>query len=294
VEYADGRLAVEELRFLVVHSSQLAQHAAVAYTTAQAKEAERIAEHIQRVEARWFACAADAEAAFTDYEGRGQGRRGRKPRLWRYHTLHYRVEAVTSPKKRPRRGRPPKAETAQVEVHYRLVVHAEALIPSEDASGWTVLATTMPPEECTDAELLQVYQAQHVTVEPGFRWIKHPAAISPVWLEKPARIAALAMLTVVELLVYAVIQRQVRLYLRDHDRQIPGNKGLTATPTAAMVFALLTPVMLVHFAMDNITSLQVHGVQDYHLIVCDAVGIDQAWYQGAATGQNSLPWTTPP
>jgi hypothetical protein len=43
----------------------------------------------------------------------------------------------------------------------------------------------------------------------------------------------LALLTVVGLLVYAVIQRQVRLSLRDHDRQIPGNKGLTATPTAA-------------------------------------------------------------
>jgi transposase len=294
VEYTDGRLAVEALRFLVIHSSQLAQQATVAYTAAQAKETERIAEHIQRVEARWFACVADAEAAITDYAGRGQGRRGRKPRLWRYHTLHYRVEAVTAPKKRPRRGRPPKAEASQVEVRYRLVVHAEALIPSEDASGWTVLATTVPPEECPDAELLQAYQAQHVTVEPGFRWIKNPAAISPVWLEKPERIAALAMLTVVGLLVYAVIQRQVRRYLRDHERQIPGNKGLTATPTAAVVFALFTPVMLVQFARDNRASLQVHGVQDYHLMVCDAVGIDQAWYQGVATGQNSRPWTIPP
>src|SRR3989454_3027981 len=91
VEYADGRLAVEAIRFLVVHSSQLAQQAAVAYTAAQAKEAERITEHIRRVEARWFACAADAEAAIADYEGRGQGRRGRKPRPWRYHGLHSQV-----------------------------------------------------------------------------------------------------------------------------------------------------------------------------------------------------------
>ena len=59
----------------------------------------------------------------------------------------------------------------------------------------------------------------------GFRWIKNPAAISPVWLEKPERIAALAMLTVLGLLVYGVIQRQVRLYLRTHDQQIPGNKA---------------------------------------------------------------------
>jgi len=294
VEYADGRLDVAEIRFLVVHSSQLAHQAAVAYAAAQAKDAAHLAAHIQHVEARWFACAADAEAAIAEYEGRGQGRRGRKPRPWRYHVLHYRVEAVTVPQKRTRRGRPPQAEAPQVEVRYRLVVHPEALVPSEDAHGWTVLATTVPPEVCTDTELLQAYQEQHITVEPGFRWIKNPAAISPVWLEKPERIAALAMLTVVGLLVYAVIQRQVRLYLRAHDQHVPGNKGPTATPTAAVVFALFTPVMLVQFAVDNIPYLQAQGIQDYHRIICDAVGIDQAWYQGMTPRQNSPPWTTPP
>jgi transposase len=294
VEDADGRLDLAELRFLVVHSSQLADQSAVAYAAAQAKEAERLAEHIRRVEARWFACAADAEAAIADYEGRGQGRRGRPPHPWRYHALHYRVEAVSVPKNRTRRGRPPKTEGLQVEVRYRLAVHREALVPAEGTYGWTVLATTVPPEVCTDTAILQAYQEQHITVEPGFRWIKNPAAISPVWLEKPERIAALAMLTVVGLLVYAVIQRQVRLYLREHERHIPGNKGLTATPTAAVVFALFTPVMLVYATVDNSPSLQVHGVQDYHRLICDAVGIAQTWYQGGTTGQNSLLRTTPP
>jgi transposase len=294
VEYTDGRLDMAEIRFLVVHSSQLAHQMAVAYAAAQAKEAERIAEHVQHVEARWFACAADAEEAIADYEGRGQGRRGRKPHPWRYHALHYRVEAVNVPKKRTRRGRPPKAEVPQVEVRYRLVAHCEALVPSEDAYGWTVLATTLRPEVCTDTEMLQAYQEQHVTVEPGFRWIKNPAAISPVWLEKPERIAALAMLTVVGLLVYAVIQRQVRLYLRDHERHIPGNKGPTATPTAAVVFALFRPVTLVHFAVDNAPILEVHGIQEHHRIVCEAVGIDHAWYQGVTAEQNSRLSATPP
>jgi len=200
VEYADGRLAVAELRFLVVHSSPLAHQAAGAYAAAQAKEAERVTEHVQPVEAQWFACAADAEAAIAEYDGRGQGRRGRKPRPWRYQVLHYRVEAVNVPKKRTRRGRPPKAAAPQVEVRYRRVVPPEALVPSEDAHGWTVLATTMPPEGCTDAEMRQAYQEQHSTVEPGCRWIKHPAAIRPVWLEKPERMAAFARLTVVGLL----------------------------------------------------------------------------------------------
>src|SRR5207237_9004948 len=48
--------------------------------------------------------------------------------------------------------------------------------------------------------------------------------------EQPERIVALAMLTVVGLLVYSLTQRQVRLYLRVQDQQVPGNKGATAPP----------------------------------------------------------------
>jgi hypothetical protein len=72
------------------------------------------------------------------------------------------------------------------------------------------------------------------------------------------------------------------------------NGTSATTPTAAVVFALFAPVLLGQFALDNRTSLQPHGVQDHHLIVCEAVGIDPVWYQGAATGQNSLSRTTPP
>jgi hypothetical protein len=115
-------------------------------------------------------------------------------------------------------------------------------------------------------------------VEPGFRWIKNPAAISPVWLEKPERIAALAMLTVLGLLVYSIIQRQVRLSLRTHDQQLPGNKGLTATPTAAVVLALFTQVALVQLWMDDQEVTQLSGVHPHHLLVCEALGLDTSWY----------------
>lgn len=294
VEYSEGRVGLEALRFLVVHSSQLAHQSASAYSAAQAQEAVHVAAHSQRVAARWFACAPDAEAAIAEYEGRGRGRGGRTPQPWRYHTLHYRVEAVPQRQKRTRRGRPPQTEVPQDIVRYRLVVESQACTPPPETYGWTVLATTVGAEVCSDTALLQAYQEQHITVEPGFRWIKNPAAISPVWLEKPERIAALAMLTVVGLLVYTVIQRQVRLYLRDHNQQLPGNKGLTAIPTAAVVFALFAPVMLVQFVVDQQPSVQVHGIQAYHLTVCDAVGIDHAWYQTPATWQNSLMRPTPP
>jgi hypothetical protein len=166
-----------------------------------------------------------------------------------------------------------------MEAGYHLVAEAEALDNPEEDNGWTVLATTVSAKVCTDAEILQAYQEQHTTVDPGFRWLKNPAAISPVWLEKPERIAALAMLTVIGLLVYSIIQRQVRLYLRTHDQQLPGNKGMTAIPTAAVVLALFAPVALVHFWIGEHEVGQIAGVQPHPLLICDALGVDHSWYE---------------
>jgi hypothetical protein len=125
------------------------------------------------------------------------------------------------------------------------VVAREALANSEEDNGWMVLATTVRAEVGSDTDILQAYQEHNTTVEPGCRWSKHPAAISPVWLEKPARIAALARLTGIGLLVDSIIQRQVRHSLRTPDQQLPGNTGTTATPTAAVVLALFAQVALI-------------------------------------------------
>ena len=160
-----------------------------------------------------------------------------------------------------------------------MVVEVETLANPEEDHGWTVLATTVSSEVSTDAEILQAYQEQHTTVEPGFRWIKNPAAIAPVWLEKPERIAALAMLTIVGLLVYSVIQRQVRLSLRTHAQQLPGNKGLTAIPTAAVVLALFSQVALVQLRIKEHEVVQIAGVEPHPLLICDALGLDHAWYE---------------
>src|SRR5262245_10573228 len=95
VEYSDGRVVTEALRFVVVHSSQLAQQQTQSYAAAQVKEAAAVAAHVQHVHARWFACEADAEAASAEYAHQGPGRRGRRPQGWRYHDVRYRVVADT-------------------------------------------------------------------------------------------------------------------------------------------------------------------------------------------------------
>jgi hypothetical protein len=66
VEDSAGRVTQAEVRFLVVHSSQLAQQHTQTYASAQEKEAEALTDHVQRGHARWFACEADAAAAIAE------------------------------------------------------------------------------------------------------------------------------------------------------------------------------------------------------------------------------------
>jgi transposase len=287
VAYRD-RVAEAPVRFVAVYSTQLAEQHGQTYGQAQGREAEDLAEHIAQVGGRHFACEPDAEAAIAEYEGRVAGKRGRPVRRWRYHDVHYRVQAQWQRQKRVRRGRPRQGEAPQEVRGYRLVVEAKALMPPVETFGWTVLATTVSEQTCGDTEIVRAYREQTTTVEPGFRWIKNPAAISPVWLEKPQRIAALAMLTVVGLLVYGLIQRQVRQYLQQHQQSIPGNKGDTAMPTAMVVLSSFAQVTLVHLELDGGAARQVHGWQEHHRLICQALGVDACWYEDSVVQKNNL------
>jgi transposase len=287
VEYNSSRIELAPVRFVAVYSTQLAEHHEEVYGKAQRREAEALAEHIAQVQGRRFACAADAEAAIAEYEGRERGKRGRRPCQWRYHEVGYRVEAQWQRQKRTQRGRPRKAEAVEHERVYRLRLTTKVLNPPVSTFGWLVLATTVSEQTCGDAEIVQAYRDQTTTVEPGFRWIKNPAAISPVWLEKPERIAALAMLTVVGLLVYSLIQRQVRQFLRQHHQAIPGNKGETMMPTATVVLESFAQVTLVSLELDGADVQQVHGWQEHHRLICQALGVSDTWYEGAANQKNN-------
>src|SRR5215831_10307233 len=92
---------------------------------------------------------------------------------------------------------------------------------------------------------------------------------------------------------YSIIQRQIRLSLHTHARQLPGNKGLTATPTAAVVLALFTQVALVQLWIDEQEVAQISGVQPHHRLVCDALGLDFSWYAMPSAPKNGRDIQTP-
>ena len=113
---ADGRLDAAERRCLVVHSSQGAQQAATAYAAAPATEAERVAEPLQRVEARgWPVRPTPRRPAAPMQAGGRDG--GAARRVSGALSAPLPVEAVSPPKRGRgaavrRRPRPPRARSA--------------------------------------------------------------------------------------------------------------------------------------------------------------------------------------
>jgi len=288
VEDGEGQVTLAPIRFVAVYSTQLAQRHAEAYATQQQKEAKSLATHIAQVQSRPFACQVDAEGAIAAYEGRGLGQRGRPATPWRYHEVRYEVKAHRQRQKRAQRGRPRKGEEPQEEIVYQLKASIQALAAPVATFGWLVLATTIDASICGDAEIVRAYRDQTATVERGFRWIKNPAAIHPVWLEKRERIAALAMLTVVGLLVYGLIQRQVRQYLQEHEETIPGNKGETESPTATVVFESFTTLCRVELNVNGVSVDQFHGWQVHHERVFRALELSPLIDDDAAIQKNDL------
>jgi hypothetical protein len=167
-------------------------------------------------------------------------------------------------------------------------VTPQALAAPVATIGWLVLATTIDEPICGDAEIMRAYRDQTTPVERGFRWIKNPAAIHPVWLEKRERLAALAMLTVVGLVVYGLIQHQVRRYLQEHEETIPGNKGETESPTATVVFESFTTLSRVELNVDGVSVDQFHGWQAHHERVFRALGLPPLIDNDPAIQKNDL------
>jgi transposase len=197
VEDSQGQVTLAPMRFVAVYSTPLAQRHAEAHAHPQPQEAKSLVTHLAQVESCPFACQADAQRAIAAYEGRVPGRRGRPATPWRYPAVRYEAASPLQRQKRTQRGRPRKGEEPQEETVYPLKVTAQALAAPVAPFGRLVVTTTI--EECSgsDAQIVRAYRDQTTTVESGFRWIKNPAAIHPVGLEKRQRIAALAMLTVV-------------------------------------------------------------------------------------------------
>jgi hypothetical protein len=115
------------------------------------------------------------------------------------------------------------------------------------ADGWYALLTNLPPDQAGPAEVFLRYKGQHV-VERRYGEFKGPLAVAPIFLELNRRITALITVICLALLIFCLVERQVRQALAPHGEMmtgLPGYGPAPARPTGKTIFRALADLRLI-------------------------------------------------
>ena len=212
---------------------------------------------LKQLSAHQFACEADALKAASCFEA--------KLAFHQLDNLQIIQKSSHSKAGRPRKFQSP------TKTYYRinadLILNRAVIDVEQCKAGRFILATNvLDSTVLSNSVVLREYKAQQST-ERGFRFLKDPLFFtSSVFLKSPHRVAALAMVMGLCLLVYNLGQRSLRLALQAADQTIPNQLGKPiSTPTLRWIFQCFMSVHLITFAgikqISNLTSERSHILQ---------------------------------
>jgi transposase len=114
--------------------------------------------------------------------------------------------------------------------------------------GWYALLTNLDPADADAAEVLRRYKGQ-ATVEQRYSTIKGPLAVAPMFLQTNRRITALITVICLALLIFSLIEREVRRSLAEQDQTdmigFYAYDNRAVKPTARLILQALHDLRLI-------------------------------------------------
>lgn len=167
-------------------------------------------------------------------------------------------------------GRPGKDKSpSRLSYHLQadLAVNQQAVALAQNKAGRFILATNLFDKvQWTDSNVLQEYKKQSVS-ERGFKFLKDPMFFADsVFVKSAQRVAALAMIMALCLLVYTIGQRQLRANLIAANANIPNQLGKPSqSPTLRWIFQCFQSIHIVILSgvklISNLTDERKHILQ---------------------------------
>lgn len=227
-------------RWLIVHSEARREAATEQLERRLWKTEEELNKRLRKLEKEVFECEADALRGAESFA-----------KDLRYHNLE--DVRVTSERRHDKPGRPAKGARGRevYKVSGAPRRDEEAIEKTRRSSGRFILATNeeaaLAEEERRHAndELLRQYKDQQ-SAERGFRFLKDPLFFtSSIFVKTPKRVASLAMVMGLCLLVYTLGQRALREALEKAGSTMRKQTGKQTTrPTLRWVFQMFQAVHL--------------------------------------------------
>jgi transposase len=129
----------------------------------------------------------------------------------------------------------------------------QAAIDAEAATdGWYALLTNLRADEADAGQVLLHYKGQEA-VERRYSTFKGPLAVAAIYLKDNRRITAMITVVCLALLIFSLIERQIRAALRAQGRTTVAGlyAGRPAIPTTRLIFQALTSLRLIPATSGN-------------------------------------------
>ena len=115
-------------------------------------------------------------------------------------------------------------------------------------AGCFVMLTNVAKEgkDSYDAkEILKAYKDQY-GIEQNFGFLKDPVIVNSIFLKRPERIEVLGLVLLLSLLIWRLIEREMRQYIEREKRDLPGwKRRRTTRPTTFMLMTNFQRIMII-------------------------------------------------
>jgi transposase len=213
-------------RAVVIHSSAHDKRRQKRIDKELARARQNLTETLSPSHKNAFFCLADAEAELNRLLALPMP----------YHSLATRIEEeIIYAKGRPPKNGPRVIAARRWRIHAEIVERQQVIEQKRTEAGCFVLLSNRPNQGLdaqTPEELLRTYKAQD-GIERNFSFLKDPLIVNDLFLKKPERIEALGMILLLCLLIWNLMQRQMRQHLEENNSSIEGlNRRKTTRPTS--------------------------------------------------------------
>jgi transposase len=231
VQYAERRLVVCSLQWAKAQKKGLAQRVKTATAEIKRLNQQKRGKARPNTPSAWQAAVEQ---------------RLRKYRVVGLVEVTYQVDRDTRPvrayKDRPATVRVAEAWQVQVAVNRAALAQAQAVL------GWRVYATNAPVAQVSLTQAVLAYRGSPV-IERGFRRLKGPLSLTPLYLTTTARLTGLVRVLLIGLRVLGLIEYKARRALAARGEQIAGlTKGLpkkaTVRPTTEALLRVFEGITL--------------------------------------------------
>ena len=256
----DVSIGTNKFRAAVIYSDHYDKRAKKSIDKKIVKDLQSAKAVMKKLSSIQYYCIEDAMIA------------AQKVRLPKYHKLNIAVEEKTIYKK----GRPKNGQKEVGNILYTLncdISPDDKLIKNlTEQAGCFVLITNVGKDRYPAAEILKIYKEQH-GIEKNFGFLKDPLIVNDLFLKKPERIEALGFILVISLLIWRLVERCLRSYIKEKNIKITGwDKKPTDRPTT---FMMTTKFCSVHTLKKGETRWLSRKISDVQRQYLDALGLSE-------------------